>query len=168
MSRIPVVLVFLLLGQGHAFAMDYRYKQAQDFEWLESFRSVDAFEANYRAYVQDCLDHTYGGSGGVPCFIGEAIWDREMNRYYKRLLSLLDEEEKKLLRNSQRAWLKMRDSSIAFGMRLLGRTEETGSMYALMRAGDIDSMVTPMVKQRALMLKQWWESLREQAEGVGR
>jgi hypothetical protein len=37
---------------------------------------------------------------------------------------------------------------------------EQGTMYALIRAGKVDEMITPIIKERALVLKRWYELLK--------
>jgi uncharacterized protein YecT (DUF1311 family) len=142
-----------------AFAIDYNYKKIDDFKTLESFKSIDEFESSYAKYEQDCLDNTGGGTGGIPCLIGYALWDREVNIYYNRLMKVLGEKERELLKESQLEWIKERDKSIALNSRLLDDkyANETGTLYSLLRANDADSMMTPIVKQRALLLKKWLE-----------
>jgi len=160
MSNVLKMLMILLLCQvcTLSHAMDYQYKDVKDFDVLSSFESVEAFEANYEKYVQDCLDNTYGGTRGVPCFIGYKMWDRELNIYYKKLYSRLDINAKKVLKKSQKVWLKELDMSIKFHSLLLDRQyTEQGTMHLLMRADDTDSMITPIVKQRTLILKKWYE-----------
>ena len=160
MNKTLKIHMFLLLCQVYtlSYAIDYQYKEVKDFDVLSSFKSIEEFEANYGKYVQDCLDNTYGGTGGTRCFIGYEMWDRELNIYYKKLYSQLDKNGKQLLKKSQKAWLKERDLSIDFVSFLLDKKyTEPGTMYLLMRAGDADSMITPIVKQRALMLKKWFE-----------
>ena len=157
-------LVVCLITSSITFAFDYKYKKIDDFKTLESFKSVSEFESYYYIYIQDCLDHTGGGIGGKPCLIGYEMWDRELNIYYKRLMKTLGEKEKALLREAQRAWIKERDNSIAFNSRLLDikYKNKIGTMDALIRAEDADDMITPIVKQRALLLKKWLEFIKEQ------
>ncbi len=156
-------LFIFLITPSVTFAIDYKYKKIADFKTLESFKSVNEFEAYYNEYIQDCLDNTGGGTGGIPCFIGYDMWDRELNIYYNRLVKILGEKEKELLKEAQLAWIKERDNSIAFNSRLLDNKyeKESGTMYALIRAGDADDMITPIVKQRALLLKKWLEFIEE-------
>ena len=145
-----------------AFAADYPYKKADDFKKLESFKSVEQFEANYKKYVQHCLDNTGGGTGGIPCFVGYDLWDRELNIYYNKLMNVLGEKEKKLLKESQLAWIKEKEKTIEFNSALLDKKyTEIGTMYALMRAGDAEEIITPIVKNRALLLKKWLEDLKK-------
>ncbi len=153
-----LIIISLLIPPCFASAVEYPYKKADDFETLESFKSVEKFEASYKHYIQQCLDNTYGGTGGIPCFVGYDLWDRELNIYYKRLMKVLGEKEKKLLKESQIAWIKEREKTINFNSAILDKKyPTTGTMYMLMRADDADEMITPIVKQRALLLKNWFE-----------
>lgn len=153
--------VVSLMTTSVAFAADYPYKKVDDFKTLESFKSIDEFESGYKKYTQHCLDNTGGGSGGVPCLIGYEIWDRELNIYYSKLMKILGEQEKNLLKESQLAWIKERDKTIDFNSLLLDKKyTTTGTMYVLMRAGDADAVITLIVKQRALLLKKWLEFIR--------
>jgi uncharacterized protein YecT (DUF1311 family) len=160
-----ICLAVFLMTTSVTFAIDYKYKTIDDFKTLESFKSVDEFESNYNKYIQDCLDNTGGGTGGKPCLIiNYEMWDRELNIYYNRLMKVLGEKEKDLLKESQLAWIKERDKSIAFNSSLLDDKyeNETGTMYSLLRSDDADSMMTPIVKQRALLLKKWLEFIEDQ------
>jgi uncharacterized protein YecT (DUF1311 family) len=164
MNKVLKIIMFFFLYQVYtlSYAVDYDYKEVKDFDVLSSFKSIEEFEANYEKYVQHCLDNTYGGTGGIPCFIGYEMWDRELNIYYKKLYSQLDNNGKQLLKKSQKAWLKERDLSIRFNSLLLDKKyTEQGTMFLLMRSGDADSMITPIIKQRALILKKWFEYLKK-------
>ncbi len=73
-------------------------------------------------------------------------------------MKVLGEKEKKLLKESQIAWIKEREKTINFNSAILDKKyPTTGTMYMLMRADDADEMITPIVKQRALLLKNWFE-----------
>jgi uncharacterized protein YecT (DUF1311 family) len=147
---------------------NYPYKKPSDFKTLESFKTVAAFEASFGKYVQDCLDKTGGGSGGLECLISDGMWDRELNIYYERLMKVLGQKERGLLKESQRAWIREREKTVDFNSALLDRkyAEETGSMYELMRARDADEVIVPIVRQRALLLKNWLEGLGRKAPGM--
>jgi len=143
------------------FFAAFDYKTPKDFKTLENFKSVEAFEASYAEYVQDCFDNTGGGTGGIRCTQLEyELWDREMNIYYKRLLAKVSDPT--ALKESQRLWIQMRDKTIEVNSALLDRRyQEQGTMYALMRAGDAARIITPLVKQRALMLRDMVVLLNE-------
>jgi uncharacterized protein YecT (DUF1311 family) len=147
--------LFLAVAQAALAQTGFAYKSAKDFKTLETFGSVEAFEASFAGYVQDCLDNTGGGTGGIRCTALEyELWDRELNLCYGRLLNKLKPKEKTLLQANQRQWIAYRDAAIALNSSLLDRRYDTqGTMYLLMRSGDAARIITPMVKQRALMLK---------------
>ena len=146
----------------------YKYKEINEFKSLESFNSIEEFESYFQEYIQDCLNNTSGGTAGIPCLIKSQIWDRELNTYYKKLMNILQEKEKKLLQESQRAWIQERDQSATFNSRLLDIKYEgkMGTMYALMRAGDADGLIAPIVKQRTLLLRTWFEFVESQGRDV--
>lgn len=164
MGRIirGLIIISLLISPCVASSAEFPYKKVDDFKTLDPFKSVEEFEASYKNYVQQCLDNTGGGSGGILCFVGYDLWDRELNIYYNRLMKVLGEKERKLLKESQLAWIKERDKSIDFNSRLLdNKYKKPGTMYLLMRAGDADEMMSPVVKQRALILKKWFEFVKQ-------
>lgn len=156
--------LFLATSQTVLAQTGFAYKSAKDFKTLEHFSSVEGFEASFTGYVQDCLDNTGGGTGGIRCTALEyELWDRELNLHYGRLLNKLKPKEKALLQANQRQWIAYRDNAIALNSSLLDRRYDTaGTMYQLMRAGDAARIVTPMVKQRALMLKAMYGLASEQ------
>jgi len=156
---IAVCVSFLLTP--YALAIDYKYKKVDDFQTLENFETVEAFETSFGGYIQDCLDNTYGGTGGIPCLIADQIWDRQLNNYYNKLLFKLDRKGKDLLKKSQQEWIQSRDLALKFNSHLLDIRfkNEEGTMFLLMRAEDADSASVPMAKQRALLLKSWLESI---------
>jgi uncharacterized protein YecT (DUF1311 family) len=147
--------LLVLFGISFAHSSGFTTKTKNDFPPLSKFKDVEAFESQYREYIQTCLDNTGGGTRSILCFIGYEMWDRELNIYYKELHRKLGHAGKNALRQSQIAWLKERDLSIRFNSILLERKyqEKQGTMYSLMRAGDADKMMIPIVKQRALYLK---------------
>ena len=135
---------------------DYDYKTIADFKTLESFEDIEDFEKSYKPYIQDCLDNTGGGSGAVSCFISYEMWDRELNIYYNKLMNALPAGERQLLKDSQHTWLKSRDTSIKLNSMIMSRYyPELGTMYIAMAAGDFDQIITPLIKNRALMFREW-------------
>lgn len=136
----------------------FEHKDINSFKALNDFNTIEEFEKYYNSYIQECLDNGYGGTGSIPCFVSYELWDKELNFYYKKLLTKLNPNEKELLKKSQRKWVESRDLSIQFNSSLLDKTYlEEGTMYLLMRAGDADSLISPIVKERALTLKRWYD-----------
>lgn len=67
--------------------------------------------------LQKCLDSkgNYTTQGMIECVIKATdSWDKELNKNYKTLLGLLTEEQKEKLKESQRQWIKFRDSELEF------------------------------------------------------
>ncbi|WP_163832065.1 lysozyme inhibitor LprI family protein [Spartinivicinus ruber] len=157
-----IFLLFFICTQ--AYSIDFDYKKVSDFKKLSDFSSVEKFESELAKYVEDCLANTGGGTGGLRCYIGSNVWDRELNIYYQKLNSKLSQQEKTLLKKSQLTWLKNRDDTIEFVTEfLVNRYPRQGTMFRLMQAGDLDAVMTPFIKQRALFLKRWFE-FESQAE----
>ncbi len=118
---------------------------------LDEFGTVENFEKNYNEYIQKCLDNSGGGTGGIYCLIESAIWDRELNIQYKKLYSMLNDSERGVLREAQKQWIVMRDKNIEME-RLLIKESNDGTMYVLIREGDIDKLTAKMVKDRTLYI----------------
>lgn len=153
------LLVFPSIGT----AAEYQIKviDVGNLKTLESFKSVDEFEKYYRQISQHCLDQSGGGSGAAPCFVAYNMWDRELNFYYEQLMKILGKKEKALLRESQFAWIKERDKTIDFNSALMDKIFTSGgTMDVLMRADFADETITPIVKQRALLLKKWKDHIK--------
>ncbi len=144
-------------------AMNFEYKGVNDFKALSQYANVGEFELAYQSYKQNCLDNTGGGTGGMRCLIDLDIWDRELNIYYKKVYQLLDDEGQKLLKASQRAWIKERDHSIALNTLIVDKKFKDlhGTMHYLMRANDRSTAIYPIVKERALVLKRWYDYINK-------
>ncbi len=159
--KLILTALFIFLGVSISYAIDFKYKEIEDFKVLSSFQSVRDFEDNFGKYTQNCLDNTYGGTGGIPCFVSSKIWDRELNLYYKKLSSRLEDAEKSKLKESQVSWLKTRDLSIELINKVLDKKyNKQGTMFLLMRVGDFDSAISAIIKERALTLKNLEESIK--------
>jgi uncharacterized protein YecT (DUF1311 family) len=82
-------------------------------------------------------------------------YDSVMNKYYKRLSSLLKEDDKKVLTQAQRAWLAFRDNEgklrVAVGMAATGG----GTMLQLNES----SAYLEMVKTRAIELYEYYNQI---------
>ena len=80
-------------------------------------------------------------------------WDVELNRYYNLLMGILSEEEKKELREAQRAWLKYRDLKTEFRMNVFYNTN--GTLYSNLAMAEKKAIV----KERALDLRGLYRAL---------
>ncbi len=142
----------------------FEQKEVSELKKLSDFRSVEQFEKYYKDYTQTCLDNGYGGAGSIPCFVAYELWDRELNIYYKKLYNILNENQKKELKKSQLKWLESRDATLDFNAKMLDAIYNgmEGTMYSLMRAGDYNDFMYPVIKERALFLKSWFEYYKKE------
>src|SRR5690554_4212191 len=71
--------------------------------------------------LQDCLNlkENYTTKGMIDCVNSATTkWDVELNKTYKKLLSLLTVEQKEKLKIAQRKWIEYRDKEIAFSIQI--------------------------------------------------
>lgn len=154
-KKFLIILLSIITFSNVSFA--FEHKEINSFKKLSDFKTVEEFEKYYNDYTKECLDKGFGGAGSIPCFVASELWDRELNIYYKKLYNKLEANEKILLKNSQKKWLETRDLTIELNSILLNKNSGEGTMYLLMKAGDRDSIISPIIKQRALILKKWYE-----------
>ncbi|MCT7486119.1 DUF1311 domain-containing protein [Aliarcobacter cryaerophilus] len=153
-------IIFILLFFVHSL-LAFEQKDVNDLKRLDNFTSIDEFEKYYESYIQKCLDSGYGGTGSIPCYSRYELWDRELNLNYLKLISKLNKMEIALLNQSQKKWLESRDLIIKFNSLILDKSyKEEGTMFLLMRAEDADYSMSLMIKERALMLKKWYERIK--------
>ena len=138
----------------------FENKDIDTFLKLESFETVEKFESYINKYTQECLDNGFGGTGSIPCFVSYELWDKELNIYYRKLMSKLTAKEKELLKESQKKWLESRDKTIEFNSLMLDKNyDQEGTMFLLDRANVADSDISEIIKNRALYLKNWYDKL---------
>ena len=155
-KKITLAILGTITLSINSFA--FENKDINSFKTLSEFKTVDEFENYFNSYTKECLDNGFGGRGSIPCFVSNKLWDKELNIYYKKLLTKLDSEKKELLKKLQRKWIETRDLTIELNYALLDEVYgDDGTMFALMSADDADSIMAPMIKQRALLLKKWYE-----------
>ncbi|MCG3669102.1 DUF1311 domain-containing protein [Aliarcobacter butzleri] len=156
MKRIVFILGILISLNLFAF----ENKDIDSFLKLESFKTVEEFESYINKYTQECLDNRFGGTGSIPCFVSYEVWDKELNIYYRKLMSKLTAKEKELLKESQKKWLEFRDKTIEFNSLMLDRNyDQEGTMFLLARASVADSDISEIIKNRVLYLKNWYDKL---------
>lgn len=88
-------------------------------------------------------------AAGVKNATNEAkeMWDKEMNRCYKRLMSRLSTSQQATLRASQLEWLKFRDSEFEVISQLIATKD--GTMWQMVAT----SMGMQLVKDRTLQIR---------------
>ncbi len=109
------------------------------------------------ADLKACLDSTqnFTTAGMSNCIIRATVqWDQLLNETYQELLSLLTDDQKIKLKESQRKWLAFRDQELAFSNELyasLGGTMWIPVMY---------ETNMKLTKQRSLELQSYLDSLK--------
>ncbi len=95
--------------------------KAQDYDWSESKKSEFKQDtAQVEQSVRVMLDKDYSTYGMIEASrYLEQGYDKLLNKYYKILLNILNDENKELLRMSQRNWISLRDSEkkLIWGMK---------------------------------------------------
>jgi uncharacterized protein YecT (DUF1311 family) len=132
------------------------FLEVEDFPKLDSFESVEAFEAHIGRYEKQCRDAWITSSLGHKCGVEAALWDRELNLAYKALIGALSAEAKEKLRSSQRSWISNRDETLVFDKVVLGLHYDDGQrMWAPIASLDHTKTLAEMTKARALQLHTW-------------
>jgi len=104
---------------------------------------------------EKCLNKDLTTAGMANCsYEAREKWDKELNRYYKLLFTVLNEQKKAKLKESQLAWIKFRDLEFE---NIENMYPQDASMYIPIRQSD----KSDIVKQRALQLKAYYEALKE-------
>lgn len=106
--------------------------------WLESYMSK---EQN-----QNPLEMSLGYQEA------QTKWDSELNKVYKVLMTKLKQNQKDVLKESQKAWLKHRDEEFKFITTSFNRD---GSMWQAV----VSELKMNVVKSRTLVLKEYIISL---------
>jgi uncharacterized protein YecT (DUF1311 family) len=105
---------------------------------------------------RECLDSTENQTtvGMTACSIQAAkVWDKELNKNYRLLMSKLSGDEKEELKNAQRNWILYRDKEMEFASIMYINLE--GTMWRIVLA----DRETEMTRQRALELKVYYDNL---------
>lgn len=85
----------------------------QDFSSRQIEFAIDTFRIERLAAERMNIDYS---TSGMNFAINELTdsYDKLLNKYYNKLIKLLDPEDKKVLLNAQKAWLVFRDSERIF------------------------------------------------------
>ena len=106
--------------------------------------------------LSKCLDEESNQTtaGMIRCTIdAREKWDIELNKYYKLLIAELSEEQRELLRVSQRAWIKYRDAEYKFSFDMHNSMQ--GTVWRIIAT----DRSLKIVQTRALELKEYYETL---------
>ena len=141
MRRLPPLLIAFLIIPASLYSASQE-TDPEEIHSIDRFREKCTNDNPSTVGMNVCTDEAY------------KMWDVEMNKNYKLLMSVLNKQEKKQLKDAQIAWINYRDKEEYFRTRTL--TSEQGTLYPLMARGERMGIV----KQRALELKQFYETLK--------
>ena len=96
-------------------------------------------------WLEKCIEKDSSTAGMIKCS-GKAyeMWDKEMNKVYQELMKKLSPEEKELLKESQKQWLKFRDSEFRFLDKFF---EGYGTILPVLKAGEKISIIKERTKR---------------------
>lgn len=146
MSRIPTIAAFAIallsvLLSLPTLSAARQEKAPKAKAGAESKHRVDAF-------LDACMEKNYSTQGMLSCLRqADAMWDKEMNSTYKKLLTKLTVKGQADIRASQRAWIAFRDKEYKSINSVF--SQQQGTMFLPMHA-DASMRLT---KERALQLQ---------------
>jgi uncharacterized protein YecT (DUF1311 family) len=106
-------------------------------------------------WLEKCMEkENYTTAGMLNCS-SQALdkWDKELNRVYKELIKKLSPEEKELLKQSQRQWIKFRDAEFKW---ISGLYLGIGTNIPLEKM----SIMLDIVKERVKMLEEYLDLVK--------
>lgn len=113
------------------------------------------------AEINRCVDKFPSTHGMMECTTkGMEKWDRELNRLYKELMTVLPKEGQTALRTAQRAWIPLRDSEFALS------SEVYSTIYTVLDGGTmwvVNDAIAHMevVRRRTLELDQLLKTVKK-------
>ncbi|MEA4880759.1 MAG: lysozyme inhibitor LprI family protein, partial [Synergistaceae bacterium] len=113
------------------------------------------------AEINRCVDKSPSTHGMMECTTkGMEKWDRELNRLYKELMTVLPKEGQTALRTAQRAWIPLRDSEFALS------SEVYSTIYTVLDGGTmwlVNDAIAHMevVRRRTLELDQLLKTVKK-------
>lgn len=116
-----------------------------------SLRGQTTFVNDIDRELEDCLNNDFSTVGMASCYASASEkWDVELNKYYKFLRDILNEEEFEKLRQTQRAWLIYRDNDYQFRKYISNKLG--GSMRSFINV----QSAMEIIKERALSLQNYY------------
>jgi uncharacterized protein YecT (DUF1311 family) len=107
-------------------------------------------------YLDTCIEKNPSTMGILKC-TDEAykMWDAELNKYYKLLMSFLNESDAKVLKESELKWIEFKDKEFENLEHIYSKME--GTMYIPMHAFS----KLEIIRTRANQLKDYYELLTD-------
>lgn len=140
------------------------FSEESNVRHLDDFDTVELFEEHLLAKRNSCLDRSSGGSRSSVCLTEYSnAWDTELSYFYKLLRNKLSDQEKQDLKDAQLAWIQYRDKTIDVNSLILDKkyANKHGTMYHAMRAKDAAGAITPIIKNRTILFKNWLDTINK-------
>lgn len=100
------------------------------------------------------IDSNQTTVGMTNCeYIAAELWDKQLNEYYNLLMTLLNNEEKEILKDSQLKWIEYRDKELKFSGTFYHNLQ--GTMWRIVAA----SRRCDLTRTRALEIKEYIDVL---------
>lgn len=124
------------------------------------FASAQESEHPIDKKFDECSETNWSTAGMIECEqIARQEWDAEMNKYYKLLMGILNEEGREQLKQSQLAWLKYRDLEMEFRGHSIGVLP--GTLHLAVASGAVTDVAA---RQRAMDLKTNYDIIQHASE----
>jgi len=96
-------------------------------------------------WLEKCIEKDSSTAGMINCSAkAYEMWDKELNKVYQELMKKLSPEERKLLQESQRQWLKFRDAEFKFYDSFF---EGLGTILPVLKSGEKIRILKQRVKE---------------------
>lgn len=101
------------------------------------------------------IDSNQTTLGMTNCeYITAELWDKQLNEYYNLLMTLLNKDEREILRDSQLKWIEYRDKELKFSGTFYHNLQ--GTMWRIVAAGRL----CDLTRTRALEIKEYIDVLK--------
>ncbi len=158
---LSVVCPLFSVPLCHAEASAFEVKSPEQFPFLRESASVSEFEQQIQDYESSCLNEFAGSTSGLQCFVGFSLWQREVDFYFSALNSQLTGEAQDQLKINQGVWQQYLQNTREMNFQLLiQKYPNPGTVFVYLRAKDAHEALTPIVRARALLLRQWHTDLQ--------
>ena len=159
---LSVVCLLLSAPLCHAEASVFEVKSYEQFPFLRESASVSEFEQHIKDYESACLNEFAGSTSGLQCFVVFSLWQREVDFYLSVLNSELTGESQHDLRINQGVWQQYLQNTREMNFQLMiQKYPNPGTVFVYLRAKDAHQALTPIVRERALLLRQWHTDLQQ-------
>ncbi len=133
---------YLSAGENHLPSKDSEPDKKNNTHRIDKILDACINKDNSTAGMTNCIHESY------------ELWDAELNTLYNQLKELLNQDQKKDLKQAQLEWIKYRGAEFKLIDSIYSSLQ--GTMFTTMRAGDR----VEIVKKRTLELESYIELIK--------